>query len=515
MKRLAALVGLLMVILLTASCGRIPNVSSAHTVDVAPRLDPDYTSITIPPNIAPLNFRIKEPGSDYLVRISSGQERDIDIRCSEGTCRIPARKWRALLNAAQGKTIDYDIYVKGEDGRWAQFQRVSNHVAREPIDSYLVYRRLVPNRAFSTIKGIFQRDLESFETSALLTLRDGTFSCFNCHTFHQNNPNKFIIQSRGKFAGMTVVTDGRVRRINTKQDPMFRPLAYASWHPDGDHIAATLNMFHSFWPITDGRQDFESIEKRGDMVVYSVKENTINTTAEVFGGTHIETHPCWSADGRHIYYVRHPTRRWRTGADLTLFKSDLMRIAHDVKTGSWGKPETVKAYSELGTSCSFPRPSPCGKYVLHILADHTTYPIHQNSSDLYLLDIETKEHRRLDSASSDGSESYPRWSSNGRWFSFVSNRRDGISALPYFAYLDEQGDVHKAFVLPYEDPAYYDTFTDTYNAPELIKSKVDIEAFKLAQGMQQDAVDAEFPNPPTANVDTRPVEAPPSSGSHY
>ena len=34
-----------------------------------PALFPDYTSVTIPPNIAPLNFTIEEPGKIYFVEI--------------------------------------------------------------------------------------------------------------------------------------------------------------------------------------------------------------------------------------------------------------------------------------------------------------------------------------------------------------------------------------------------------------------------------------------------------------
>ena len=68
-----------------------------------------------------------------------------------------------------------------------------------------------------------------------------------------------------------------------------------------------------------------------------------------------------------------------------------MRISCDVATDAWGIPEMVMAYSYEGKSCAFPRPSPCGRYVLHILADKATYPIHQKSSDVYILDLESKQ----------------------------------------------------------------------------------------------------------------------------
>jgi len=304
---------------------------------------------------------------------------------------------------------------------------------------------------------------------------------------------------------MMLVMDGETRKINTHQAPMFRPLAYASWHPGGRHIAATCNKFLGHFPGHTRRYYFEAVEKRGDLVVYDVEENTISTTEAVFGPEHIETHPCWSADGKYIYYSRGKDTPVVKPGDLAKFKFDLMRIPYDVATDTWGSPETVKTYSDVGSSCAFPRPSPCGKYVLHILADRSTYPIHQESSDVYLLDLATSEHRRLDAVCSDRAESYPRWSSNGRWFTFVSNRRDGMSAIPYLAYFDTKGEAHKAFVLPQKDPAFYDTFIDTYNVVELVKSRVNVSAFKLAQGMQQPPIEAEFPNPPEVDAYTGPT----------
>ena len=77
-----------------------------------------------------------------------------------------------------------------------------------------------------------------------------------------------------------------------------------------------------------------------------------------------------------------------------------------------------------------------------------------------------------------------------------------MSALPYFAYFDAQGREHKAFVLPQEDPGGYDTFTDSYNAVQLVKGKVTVDPFTLAEALQQPAVPAGFPNPPNAEAYT-------------
>jgi WD40 repeat protein len=490
------------------ACARMPDVASATPSSAAAQIDPDYTDCTIPPNIAPLNFRIKENARDYVVRISAKQGEPMDVHCPGGICRIPAAPWRRLLQANRGGRLFYDIFAQQEDGAWLRFKQVTNTVAKESIDSHIVYRRLTPNKSQSVIKGIFQRNLESFRTSALITLRDGTFACFNCHTFHQHNPNRFLVHIRVKHAGMMLVMDGQMRKIDTKQGPMFRPLAYASWHPNGNHIAATCNQFYGHFPATAKLYYFEAFEKRGDLVVYDVDKNTLSTTRAVFENEYVETHPCWSHDGKYIYYSRGKDMPLPQPGDLDKFKFDMMRIRYDTATDTWGEPETVKAYSKLGRSCAFPRPSPCGKYVLHILADKTTYPIHQKSSDVHLLELATGTDKRLDAVNSELAESYPRWSSNGRWISFVSNRGDGISAIPYFAYVDAQGRAHKAFMLPQADPAYYDTFTDTYNVVELITSRIDIDTFRLAQGMQQPAVKAEFPNPPKVEPYGQPTSQP-------
>jgi hypothetical protein len=108
----------------------------------------------------------------------------------------------------------------------------------------------------------------------------------------------------------------------------------------------------------------------------------------------------------------------------------------------------------------------------------------------------------LDSVSSDFSESYPHRSVNGRRFSFLSNRGDSRSALPYVAYFDSAGQAHDAFVRPQDDPAHYDTFTDTCRVLKLVESRVTVSPFEPAEAMQRPAGEAMFPGPPEADAYT-------------
>ena len=61
--------------------------------------------------------------------------------------------------------------------------------------------------------------------NVLRATRDGTVKCFNCHTFCQNDPNRFLLQVRGKYEGMVLVENGKVRRINARS---LRPCCTSS-----------------------------------------------------------------------------------------------------------------------------------------------------------------------------------------------------------------------------------------------------------------------------------------------
>ena len=54
-----------------AGCSNSVSVPTENVVDVdsVPTINPDYTSIVLPPNIAPMNFEILNPGDGYVVEL--------------------------------------------------------------------------------------------------------------------------------------------------------------------------------------------------------------------------------------------------------------------------------------------------------------------------------------------------------------------------------------------------------------------------------------------------------------
>jgi hypothetical protein len=101
------------------------------------------------------------------------------------------------------------------------------------------------------------------------------------------------------------------------------------------------------------------------------------------------------------------------------------------------------------------------------MCDYGCFPVYQPSSDLYLMDLQTGDYRKLD-INSEYSESWHSWSSNGRWIAFSSKRLGGLFTRTYFSYVDKDGKVYKPFIMPQKDPAFYDSFLKTYSVPELI-----------------------------------------------
>ena len=117
--------------------------------------------------------------------------------------------------------------------------------------------------------------------------------------------------------------------------------------------------------------------------------------------------------------------------------------------------------------------------------------------DLMLFDLTDGSRHLLSEANSPkATDSYHSWSSNSRWLVFSSRRMDGLYTRPFFTYIDEQGNAHKPFVLPQDNPAKrYDGFFFSYNIPEFIRGKVEVRQQDIASMMKgSKGVDVSYSN---------------------
>ncbi len=81
-------------------------VASSDSADLAPpRIFPDYAGVTIPPNIAPMNFRLEEKGAKFQVEFRSTKGEPILLKTKRGAVSIPIEAWRKLLRANCGEEL--------------------------------------------------------------------------------------------------------------------------------------------------------------------------------------------------------------------------------------------------------------------------------------------------------------------------------------------------------------------------------------------------------------------------
>jgi len=489
---------LLGLLFLCAGCSTTPEGrTDIQSAGRCACIEPDYSGILIPPNIAPLNFSIKESGNEYFVRIRSIKGDPIRIQNSSGNIQIPVDSWRRLLTENAGQQLIVDIFIRNQTDQWIRFDSVVNRITQAPIDNFIVYRRFGP--LFNNFRkmGIFQRSLESFNEEPIFLNHLTSNNCVNCHNFWQKGTDRWLLHMRGgPGTSMLLTMDGKVRKIDTKTK-FNGPTAYPAWHPSGNLIVFSVNKLHLFFHQTGECRDV--IDKYSDIILYDIPTNTITTTPAISSPDRMEIWPAWSPDGNFLFFCSAPKIETFKNSDedgdlaYDKIKYDLMRISYDPVNHIWGKLETVVSSAELKLSITEPRVSPDGRFVLFTAAHYSQFPIYLPSADLYLLDLANGKWRKLE-VNSDQTDSFHSWSSNGRWIVFSSKRDDGLFTRPYFSFIDSLGNTFKPFVLPQENPLFYKTSLELYNVPEFTKEPVHLSPQFLAKAAfsKEDALSAKL-----------------------
>ncbi len=454
----------------------------------APNIYPDYTDVTIPVNIAPLNFLLRDSVEAIELTASCG-DKEIQINRRGNEVCFDEDEWHELLSSAAGKDINVTLSAVGGDRQWKQWG-FKWHVTNDSIDPYLTYRLIEPDYEIWSNIQIQQRCLENFEERNISDYMHVGDKCMNCHTYGSQNPNLSMLYVRGEGGGAILNRNGKLRKLNLKTEDMVSGSVYFGFSPSGRYIAFSTNVII---PAFHSRPDkrLEVFDSKSDVYVADLERNTMIRSELLCDSMVFETFPTFSPDGKYIYYCA--AKRVRLPQDLGKLRYSLVRIPFDEQTGTIGtEVDTVFHASQAttdakGNSVCHPRISPDGKHLLFTVQDYGTFPIWHRESDLWMMDLRTGQTDMLTIVNSDKSDTYHSWSSNSRWFVFASKRDDGLYGKPYFCYVDRKGKAHKPFVLPQKDPTKYDNILKSFNAPELGRGSVPFTAEEVAKMMKTEA----------------------------
>ena len=208
-----------------------PSVPETFTeTNRLPKIYPDYTDVTIPINIAPLTFQLDEAADGMIARYAVGDE---EIIC-EGKAQPETDDWRRLAGKAKGGAITVDVYARQAD-QWTHYKPFSIFVSPDSIDSYLSYRLIFPSFVSYEALTINQRCLENYDESVIYDNMLCSFEkdgqCINCHHYQQYNPKRMQFHARQNNGGTVVAYDGRIKKVDMKNDSILSAGVYPAWHP--------------------------------------------------------------------------------------------------------------------------------------------------------------------------------------------------------------------------------------------------------------------------------------------
>lgn len=468
---------------LCASCTPTPENVMQASEDVA--IYPDYRNITMPCNIAPLNFMLRGEYDAVSVRFSNG----MTIRNRGRKVIFNAEQWTQLVgNTTAEKMIDVTLTARDKaSGLWYEFPQFSWTVSPDSIDSYITYRLIEPGYEVWDKVDIEERCVEDFTTRTLAAGKDIGNRCMNCHTHGGDKGQYSFFHLRGQGGGTILNRDGRLRKLTLRNKEMSGGAVYGDFHPSGRYAVFSTNViipsFHS-----EATRRFEVYDTTSDLCIadFDSSEMCLSPLVSNTKAT-FETFPCFSADGKSIYYCSAVNPCGDTIPSAYQLREhvgdlhySLCRIAFDETNRTFGNDiETIYDASVMGGSANLPKCSPDGRWLLFTLSDYGTFPIWHSEARLCLIGADGESHIL------DENGTYHSWSHNSKWIAFASKRYDGQYGRVYFAHVGLAADgktpvVSKPMVLPQADPETDDMNLRSFNIPDLsvVATPYDTETIK-------------------------------------
>ena len=469
--------------LLLLGCAHQPQ--DAKKVNTVPEIFPDYTDVTIPVGIAPLNFGMAEESCDRIDVVIRGAKGG-ELHANSSECaQFDIDDWHQLVEQNAGADLTVTVCAR-HDGTWLRYQDFLIHVSPYKLDAWgLTYRRIPPSYEVFSHMGLYQRCLANFDEEAIYENTRTVGLCVNCHSAQQTDPQRFVFHVRGEHGATMIQQNGQREWLKASNEQLGGSMVYPYWHPSGKYCAFSTNQTRQgFHVVKDER--IEVFDLSSDVFVYNPATHEILTDSLLSTPDWSENTPVFSPDGRTLYYITCLQQEYPSHFRDEQY--NLCSISFDPESGTYGtQVDTIFNAVAMGKSVTWPRPSYDGRFLLFTLMDYGYFSIWHEESDQWLLDLQTGEARPLDKMNSPRADSFHNWSKDSRWVVFTSRRGDGLFSRLYIASIAPDGTATKPFLLPQENPRHYDDASlYSFNTPDFTLHPVSFDAYEAAREILSD-----------------------------
>ena len=454
------IISILTIVSVLTSCAPMP--SGADISGLTKHFDfyPDYRGVTVPCNIAPLNFMILNDSVESVCLTINGNQKQLRQSAWGNKIIIDNEQWHQLLAQTIDANLTFCVAVKYNTQWLADTFEI--FVSSDSIDPYITYRLIEPGYEVWNEIFIEERCLENFDTRFLANNNRLNNQCMNCH-IHGQNGQTSMFYIRGNGGASFLYHNNKLRKTQLRNAQMRGGAVYGDISQSGKYGVFSTNTIIPALHSTNNNR-LEVYDTESDLCIANFDTDQMILSPLVADTSTLETFPCFSADEKYVYFCSSPLPTKVKTSNVRELHYSILRIPFDGK--QWGSViDTI--WTEKNSSASLLKASPNGKFLAFTRSAYGTFPIWHKEADLWIVNTNGTNAHSLTEANSNRSDTYLSWSGNSRWLAFASKRFDGQYGRVCITHIDNFGNATKAFIIPQRDPSHDLINLKSYNIPDL------------------------------------------------
>ncbi len=383
-----------------------------------------------------------------------------------------AFKQRSVERPATLTLVGFNSAQPQQPLSWGRMTLVTS---KDPVGAPIFYRD-VPLAPSATEEGVIKplseaflpliawrlRDISRPESRLLLT---DLLTCANCHSFTADGKTLAMdldgpAGDKGTYAiapvaRETVIDQEHVITWNSfaGKPPGQKTIGFlSSISPDGRFVVTTLNESVYVQNFTDYRFLQVFYPTRGILGYYDRASGQIRPLSGADDPQYVHCDPAWTPDGKWIIFARAPAKdpyppgyrpaQYPNDPAEVPIQYDLYRISFNEGRGGTAKP--IAGASGNGTSNTFPKVSPDGKWIVFVRCRNGQ--LLRPDSELWIVPVQGGTARRM-RCNTPRMNSWHSFSPNGRWMVFSSKWNTPYTEM-FLTHLDDEGNDSPAVLIP-------------------------------------------------------------------